>query len=202
MSVIVEVPDLESSRVAKRLIGRRTGVKVVVSGERETISSRRLSSSESVAKILVRESPIADAEERLTLIRNGVLAVIPSDDKSMNSRLRDCVDSVRSGLCPLLSEISNDSEQVTALLVSLKEQTGNRPGQSGNRADNPLSRREAQILQQISEGVTSREIAAEMGFQLQTVKNIVTTILTKTQARSRTHAVSIAQNQGWISGSR
>ncbi len=201
MAVVVEVPDAESSRLARRLIGRRTGVSVVVSGTRDAVHASVSTGSDNVAKILVRREGTAGPEEVISLLNDGVRAVIPADEASLHELLRSRVDSVRSGMCPLISDVTADRSDIDDFLAAMKRRTTQRTGRRVSTDDSPLSGGETRILQRISEGVTSQEIADEMGFQLQTVKNKVTTILTKTQARSRTHAVSIAQNHGWIQGS-
>lgn len=202
MPVVVEVPDKDSSRLAKRLIGRRTGVTVVVTGTREAVRASRGPQAEPAMTILVRENGSVANEEVVSLLVNGVRAIVAADPASMHEHLRGCVDSVRAGFCPLLSGIIRDRDEITGFLEAVREWTAQGPGELASATDNPLSGGESRILQRISEGATSREIATEMGFQIQTVKNKVTTIMTKTQARSRTHAVSIAQNNGWIRGSR
>ncbi len=200
MAVIVELPDEQMSMLAKRLIGRRSGVHVVVAGESNGARERVLAGSEPPRKILIRDYERLTALEMLDLLHNDVWAVLPADSAEVDARLRDTVDTVRAGSSPLLTELAGDRHEVGPFLAALRSRASERRVRSGSSADSPLSEREMQILRRISQGVTSAEIAAEMGFQLQTVKNKVTTILTKTQARSRTHAVAIALDKGWIRG--
>ena len=202
MPVVVEVPDKDSSRLAKRLIGRRTGVTVVIAGTREAIRASRSSMPDPAMTILVREEGSADPEEIVSLFVSGVRAIVAADPAAMHEDLRDSVDSVRAGFCPLLAETVRDRDRTDGFLQAVREWTTQHLAGVASATDSPLSGGESRILQRISEGATSREIAQEMGFQIQTVKNKVTTIMTKAQARSRTHAVSIAQNNGWIRGSR
>lgn len=191
MTVIVQVPDESTSRLARRLIGRRSGVSVVITGA--LVGDVSVALSDADRWIIVGSSPNGDRQ--FSLLRQGVWAIVPATPDSINQLLRVYVDDVRAGLCPLLHEIAKDHGEIQELVDAIKR----RPrGRSDRRADNPLSERETEILQRISRGVTSREIAIEMGFQLQTVKNKVTAILTKTHALSRTHAVSIALARGWI----
>lgn len=190
MPVLVEVPDVATSRLARRLIGRRFGVSVEVLTE----SGASPPKGENVRRIVVGAS--IGTDRRLGLVRQGIWAILPADNDSINNLLRNYVDDVRSGLCPLLTEITRDHGEVQDLVEVIRRRL--RPAKKGEVAENPLSERETEILQHIAYGVTSREIAEEMGFQLQTVKNKVTAILTKTHARSRSHAVSIALTSGWI----
>jgi DNA-binding CsgD family transcriptional regulator len=206
MAVIVEVPDTSTARLARRLVARRVGVRVVVTGAEKAspANSSTSSGAEADRRIVVGlpESENGNGTGRhLGLLRQGIWAVVPDSPDDINRLLKGYVDDVRAGLCPLLTEISGNHTEVIGLVEELRRRPRARSTRSSAGAENPLSERETEILQLISHGVTSREIADEMGFQLQTVKNKVTVILTKTHARSRTHAVSIALNQGWISSS-
>ncbi len=198
MAVVVEVPDEQMARLAKRLIGRRTGVSVAIVDEPGGAQLPRKSDSHSLRRILVRSEAPDSAAGTLDLLHDGVWAVVPAEDAEVRRLLREAVDVVRSGLCPLLSGMARDRDEVGVFLAALKKLDSSRRARVRSIADNPLSERESQILEYIAQGVTSREIANEMGFQLQTVKNRVTTILMKTHARSRSHAVSIATVRGWI----
>lgn len=198
MAVVVEVPDEHMSRHARRLIGRRAGVRVVISGESNGRGNFGQNDSEAPRKILVLDDAHHTPSELLNLLHDGVWAVLPAEASDFDARLRDCVDRVRAGSSPLLTGLAEDRGEVDAFLQALRQRVSQRRERSRSGPENPLSERETQILQRISQGVTSAEIASEMGFQLQTVKNKVTTILTKTHARSRTHAVTIALGNGWI----
>ena len=198
MAVIVEVPDEQMSRRAKRLIGRRSGVRVVVSGEPENRRQNRNLDPEPPRKIVVREDEPASASEVLELLHDDVWAALSSDPSEVDSNLRRYVDMVRAGSSPLINDLAGERGDIGEFMSALRSRASAARTRFGRADDTPLSERETQILQRISQGVTSAEIAEEMGFQLQTVKNKVTTILTKTQARSRTHAVAIALTRGWI----
>lgn len=62
----------------------------------------------------------------------------------------------------------------------------------------PLSAREIEILCLISTGASNKEIAAQLVIAEGTVKNHVSSILAKMNARDRLHAVLIAQELGLI----
>jgi len=63
----------------------------------------------------------------------------------------------------------------------------------------PLTPREMEILNYISQGSLNKEIAVKLGISEQTIKNHVTSILRKLNANARTEAVVIAIKQGLIS---
>jgi two-component system response regulator DegU len=62
----------------------------------------------------------------------------------------------------------------------------------------PLSGREMEILQQISRGLSNKEIARALGISRQTVKNHMTSILRKLMVNDRTQAALYALRNGWI----
>jgi len=62
----------------------------------------------------------------------------------------------------------------------------------------PLSGREMEILQQISRGLSNKEIARALGISRQTVKNHMTSILRKLAVNDRTQAALYALRNGWI----
>ncbi|MFC0865092.1 response regulator [Sphaerimonospora cavernae] len=62
----------------------------------------------------------------------------------------------------------------------------------------PLTDREASVLGLVGLGATTGEIAAELHLSAATVRNYISSVLTKTGARNRTDAVRIAMESGWI----
>jgi two-component system response regulator DesR len=64
--------------------------------------------------------------------------------------------------------------------------------------DNPLTEREGEVLRLISTGATVKEVARSLGLSAGTIRNYLSRILTKTEARSRIEAVHKAQEAGWI----
>lgn len=62
----------------------------------------------------------------------------------------------------------------------------------------PLTSREIEILDCIARGLSNKEIANELSISGQTVKNHITSILSKLQVNDRTMAVIYAIQRGWI----
>lgn len=62
----------------------------------------------------------------------------------------------------------------------------------------PLTSREIEILDCIARGLSNKEIANELNISGQTVKNHITSILSKLQVNDRTMAVIYAIKRGWI----
>lgn len=67
-----------------------------------------------------------------------------------------------------------------------------------DRADIPLSPRETEILALTANGHSPQEIAAELFLSTGTVRNHLTSITSKLNARTRVDAVRIARDAGWI----
>ncbi|MDP9793968.1 two-component system response regulator DesR [Catenuloplanes nepalensis] len=66
------------------------------------------------------------------------------------------------------------------------------------RGPNPLTAREQNILRAVDRGLDSRAIAAELFLSRGTVRNYLSTIMTKLDARSRVDAVRVAHHRGWL----
>ncbi|TMR21426.1 response regulator transcription factor [Nonomuraea turkmeniaca] len=67
-----------------------------------------------------------------------------------------------------------------------------------NLADNPLTPREADVLRLAAAGAEAPEIAAQLFLSAGTVRNYLTAIVAKLNARNRTDAARIAAEAGWI----
>ncbi|HEX5466874.1 MAG TPA: response regulator transcription factor [Candidatus Limnocylindrales bacterium] len=62
----------------------------------------------------------------------------------------------------------------------------------------PLSPREVEILDNIAQGMTNKQVAYALTISEQTVKNHMSSILRKLAVNDRTQAVVYAMRQGWI----
>ena len=63
---------------------------------------------------------------------------------------------------------------------------------------NPLSNQEILVLQAAARGLSSKEIAQKLYLSNGTIRNYMSSILTKLTAENRLEAVRIAQENGWI----
>lgn len=63
---------------------------------------------------------------------------------------------------------------------------------------NALSEREQTILRLVDRGLDTRAIAAELFLSHGTVRNYLSTVMTKLDARSRVDAVRVAHRRGWL----
>ncbi|MFI6740447.1 response regulator transcription factor [Nonomuraea sp. NPDC050451] len=64
--------------------------------------------------------------------------------------------------------------------------------------ESPLTERELDVLRRFAEGTELEEIARQLFLSLGTVRNYLTAIVTKLNARNRLHAVRIATDAGWL----
>ncbi|MFD1049397.1 response regulator transcription factor [Kibdelosporangium lantanae] len=71
-------------------------------------------------------------------------------------------------------------------------------GPALGEADCPLSDRELEILRMVEEDRTATDIAYALHLSAGTVRNYISSAMTKLDARNRAHAVRIARDQGWI----
>ncbi|MCO4853040.1 response regulator transcription factor [Bacillus vallismortis] len=66
------------------------------------------------------------------------------------------------------------------------------------RDDNPLTVREQEILRLAALGKTTKDITLELYLSQGTVRNYISEIIQKLDAKNRTEAASIAEEKGWI----
>ncbi|MFC0582304.1 response regulator [Micrococcoides hystricis] len=62
----------------------------------------------------------------------------------------------------------------------------------------PLTERETEVLRAAASGCSIDEIAAQVHLSAGTVRNHISSIMTKTQARNRSEAARIATDNGWL----
>ncbi|TYS10198.1 response regulator transcription factor [Bacillus subtilis] len=66
------------------------------------------------------------------------------------------------------------------------------------RDENPLTVREQEILRLAALGKTTKDITLELYLSQGTVRNYISEIIQKLNAKNRTEAASIAEDKGWI----
>src|SRR5690625_368981 len=64
--------------------------------------------------------------------------------------------------------------------------------------ENPLTKRESEVLSLVSEGKTTKEIAGELFLSPGTVRNYMSVILDKLQVSNRIEAISRFKEKGWF----
>ena len=66
------------------------------------------------------------------------------------------------------------------------------------KQENPLTEREIEILNFASKGKTTKEIAEQLFLSHGTIRNYLSEIINKLEAKNRIEAISIAEEKGWI----
>lgn len=67
-----------------------------------------------------------------------------------------------------------------------------------NSNENPLSKREQEVLETLAKGLSNQEIAEELVISVNTVRVHLRNIFAKLEAQSRTEATMIAMQAGWL----
>ena len=130
-----------------------------------------------------------DQEIFLRAVRDGVVGYVLKDASAME--VASTVRSVASGeaVCPtslcraLFEQVSKQLTQPTSFVI---------------RHNLGLTRREQQLVQMISRGLTNKEIAAQLNLSEQTVKNHIHRMLRKLGASDRLGAVELCRMPGVV----
>lgn len=197
--VVVEVSDIETADRIVALIKGRPGIEVIVGESNSgkavrmlTPASHSASSTSLVRRIVI--SAESSSSSLYGMVHDGVWARLDPSHGDFENQMIQTVERVDNGHCPILESLAADPESAVALMSAL----ANRAERTHVVTSNPLSKTEIEILSRIARGQTSKEIAKDLVFKVQTVKNRVTAIMNKTNANSRGHAAAIAQANGWI----
>lgn len=91
------------------------------------------------------------------------------------------------------NQVMNEKE-----LAAWLETRMQRYGKPGRKKFMPLSSREMEVLEMVTNGLNNKDVATALGISHQTVKNHMTTIMRKLQVNDRTQAAVYAIQHGWI----
>ena len=133
-----------------------------------------------------------DEEQIYRAIRIGASAYFPKDVAP--AQLLETVRLVAQGYY-VISNRTMMPEEAEQWLLELYHRYGISPEDS---TFSPLTSREMEILEQIIDGLSTKEIATQLGISQQTVKNHVTSILSKLNRSDRTQAAIYALRHGWV----
>jgi len=136
-----------------------------------------------------------DEEQRLfDAIRAGAAAYLKKDCEP--AELIDTIRKVKDGQFLINEKVFSRPAVASRVLSEFRELSVYGPGSTHVFA--PLSPREVQILDNIAQGKTNKEVAYSLAISEQTVKNHMSSILRKLSVNDRTQAVVYAIRQGWI----
>lgn len=81
---------------------------------------------------------------------------------------------------------------------ALNEAQDLRPATSTPNAAHPFSPRELEVLRWVARGLSNKEIAYRLGLSERTVQFHLNSVFNKTTTNSRTEAVALALQNGWL----
>ncbi len=154
---------------------------------------RQLKNEYSEIRIIVLTA-YHDAEQVLHAMRAGASAYCPKD--ITQEQLVGVIRDVAQG-----SYVVNDQLMDRAALLSWISSSIDAIGgyaANGDQTYVPLSPREMEILQFVTQGMSNKEIAHRLRISQQTVKNHMTSILKKLNVQDRTQAAVTALRYGWV----
>lgn len=136
-----------------------------------------------------------DAEQVFHALRVGAAAYCPKDITP--EALIRVIMAVNEGKFVVDDKVMAHDEVVTWL----EQKVGRMGSELGADMEEylvPLSPREMEILEQVTRGMSNKEIAYKLGISHQTVKNHMTSILRKLRVDDRTQAAVYALSRGWV----
>jgi len=138
-----------------------------------------------------------DEEQTLfEAIRAGAADYLNKDCEP--TELVDAIRKARAGQFVINEKVFTRPAVASKVLAEFRDLSVYGPGSAHVFA--PLSPREVQILDNIAQGMTNKEVAYALAISEQTVKNHMSSILRKLSVNDRTQAVVYAIRQGWIKG--
>jgi two-component system response regulator DegU len=139
-------------------------------------------------------SPNFDNEELFETIKTGAVAYI--DQKTSKQELINTIKQACSGEYPINESLLTKPKVAERVLKQFQDMVG--IGKNMDTVTAPLTNKETQVLKQITNGNSNKQIAQLMGTSEQTIKNQISSILRKLNANDRTHAVVLAVRRGLI----
>lgn len=111
-------------------------------------------------------------------------------------------DTTPESLIQIIHEAHNGHYVINGKVMDLHQKTvwlqERESTTSGDEESQPLSPREMEILEHVTNGLSNKEIAFKLGISHQTVKNHMTAILRKLRVDDRTQAAVYALQHGWV----
>jgi DNA-binding NarL/FixJ family response regulator len=135
-----------------------------------------------------------DTEQVIHSMRSGAKGYLAKD--VMPQVLVEVCRTVVNGKFYIIDQ-TMDSEELDIWLVEQTEKSA-RPYSDPGEPFHPLSNREMEVLECVTQGLSNKEIATDLGISHQTVKNHVTAILRKLSVEDRTQAAVYALKRGWV----
>ncbi len=151
--------------------------------------------SERSAAAVVMLTAYHDEEQVIHAMRSGAAAYCPKDIDS--ERLIEVIRSVARGFF-IINDRLLRAEDVQSWITTRVDGMAKPYTVDGQEHFIPLSPREVEILQFVTNGLSNKEIAFRLSISQQTVKNHMTSILRKLNVQDRTQAAVTALRHGWV----
>lgn len=204
VKVFVHATDPVSAMGIAGELRMRPEVQVIDSAEHEQAE---------VAVIVTDEMDSASVRTIRRIQRDGCARVV-----IVVTRLEDAglLAAVEAGACGILRRSEAVADRVAELVIAAAKGDGSVPPDLLGRLLNQMSRlqrqvlaprglslsgftdREIDVLQLLSEGWDTAEIAVKLAYSERTVKNVIHDITARLQLRNRSHAVAYAVRAGVI----
>jgi DNA-binding NarL/FixJ family response regulator len=201
IDVAVVAPDVLTGQGAVAVLHTQPGLRVLPAEQRhraevvvimvDRVTDRVLAWMQSEAAATDGHSPkfvlVGDGVQEHHMLRavsHGLISVIPrreADFGRIVQAVRDAHEDLPGFPAVALGWLLN---QIRAVQLEVLEPNGLSP--SG------LDRRELDVLRLLADGMDNGQIAARLNFSERTVRNIISSLLTRLGLRNRTHAVSYA----------
>ena len=145
----------------------------------------------SVAIIVYTSSP--NDEQLFQLISEQVAAYLSKESNS--DILFKIIRKVARGDYPISESLLNHPEVIGKIMRQFQ---GVSIHKDASNLISPLTTREIEVLNYVAQGLANKQIAAKISISEQTIKNHLTSIMSKLNANARTQAVVIAAKKGLI----
>jgi DNA-binding NarL/FixJ family response regulator len=139
-------------------------------------------------------APNEDEDQLFEAIKAGAAAYVHKDIDPTD--LIAIIRRVRSGEYLINDKVFSKPAVASRVLKEFRELAVY--GADAQPIFAPLSPREVEILDNIAQGMTNKQVGYALGISEQTVKNHMSSILRKLSVNDRTQAVVYAMRQGWI----
>jgi Response regulator containing a CheY-like receiver domain and an HTH DNA-binding domain len=136
-----------------------------------------------------------DSQQVLHAMRAGASAYCPKD--IMPDDLIEIIRTVAQGYYVVGGERVSAQDVSAWINANLESMSGSYIVDPDEHYI-PLSPREVEILQFVTNGMSNKEIASRLSISQQTVKNHMTSILKKLNVQDRTQAAVTALRHGWV----
>ena len=157
-------------------------------------ATRRLREEHPAVRVLALTTFDGD-EEVFAALRAGAVGYLLKD--TSGDRLAEAILTAARGGSTLEPSVA---AKVVARIAGLADADQEPAPSAATPPAVPLSARELQVLRQVAAGRSNREIAAALYLSEGTVKNHVTSVLTKLDVRDRTQAALRAHALGLLEG--